>query len=95
MLPSLRLPLAAIAAACAAASLGGAHRAPPDPGLRRVGLWEQHVTIDDGAYAIPASQICLDAATAQKLTVVGAQMDRALCRAYALTRRGPGRWSFR
>lgn len=61
---------------------------------RRFGLWEQHLTLDDGTYAIPTSRMCIDAAAEPRLTLVGAQMDRAQCGAYRFGRGARGDWSF-
>jgi len=86
--PAARLLILASAIACAAA-------APAAEPLRRAGLWDQQLTIDDGSYAIPLSQMCIDAKTAPRLTIVGAQMDRSQCETYALAPRAEGGWSFR
>src|SRR5665213_4282890 len=61
---------------------------------RKAGLWEQHLKIDDGSYPIPVATMCIDAKAEERLTLVGAQMDRRQCSSYQMTGRGDGSWSF-
>jgi hypothetical protein len=61
---------------------------------RQFGLWQQTLTLDDGSYVIPPSQMCIDAKTEPRLTLVGAQMDRAQCSEYHMARQPGGKWSF-
>ncbi len=78
--------LASLALCCAVAADGAPHR--------QFGRWEQQLTLDDGSYAIPVSQMCVDAKTEPRLTLVGAQMDRAQCTAYRIEKKVGGGWSF-
>ena len=70
-----------------------AHAGEDEP-RRRSGLWQMQLTLDDGSYTIPASEMCIDAKTEARLTLVGAQMDRARCSSYRLAKRADGSWSF-
>jgi len=59
---------------------------------RKPGLWRQELTFDGGAYPVPPSEMCLDAASDQKMTLVGAQMQRSRCAAYGAKRQVDGSW---
>lgn len=60
---------------------------------RKPGLWRQQLTFDGGGYPIPPSEMCVDAASERRLTLVGAQMQRNLCAAYRVKRRRDGAWA--
>ena len=60
--------------------------------MRASGLWSFHLVYDDGAYAIPDSQICLDKRAETRLTIVGAQMDQRKCERYLLNPVAPGKY---
>lgn len=85
------MPLACLGLLIAVATPGFAGDEPH----RRAGLWRQQSTLDDGSYPIPVSEMCIDAATEPRLTLVGAQMDRAQCSRYTLEKVADGDWSFR
>jgi hypothetical protein len=80
----LVLLLSAAATAALAADVGP---------QRRAGLWRQQLTFDGGAYPVPSSDMCVDAASERRMTLVGAQMQRNLCSAYKVKRRGDGAWT--
>ncbi len=61
--------------------------------VRKPGLWQIELTIDDGSYAIPPSQMCIDAGAEKRLTLVGAQMDRRECSAYQVRKQPDGSWT--
>ncbi len=84
----------ALAAAIGAVTAGAAWSQADAP-QRAAGLWTFHLVYDDGSYPIPDSQICIDPAAEQRLTIVGAQMDRTKCDGYALTPTGAGTWAVR
>ena len=81
--------MSVLAATAATAATPGGNIGPH----RRAGLWEQSLTIDDGRYQIPPSQMCIDAAADKNLTLVGSQMDRRLCSAYAVEKGADGGWT--
>jgi hypothetical protein len=72
-----------VAALLAAPSLAyalTAALAASDAPQRRLGLWRQELTLDNGSHAIPISEMCSRTAT----HLVGAQMDRARCSIYRI-----------
>ncbi|MDR3526126.1 MAG: hypothetical protein P4L57_02530 [Rhizomicrobium sp.] len=79
--------------AAVAGLLASSAAADDFPG-RQFGLWQQTLTLDDGRYVIPPSQMCIDAKTEPRLTLVGAQMDRGHCSEYHMVQQADGRWSF-
>jgi hypothetical protein len=81
--------LPAIALVCAATAAMAADAGPQ----RRAGLWRQQLTFDSGAYPVPPSDMCVDAASERRMTLVGAQMQRNLCTAYKVRRRKDGAWT--
>ena len=52
----------------------GCAAAADDAPHRQFGRWEQQLTLDDGSYAIPVSQMCIDAKTEPRLTLAGAAL---------------------
>jgi len=80
-------------AAGAPAASGATAQGLPGKPRRKPGLWEQHVSLG-GTDAVETSQICIDDATEQKLSMFGAQVNRNRCKTYQLTRKGDGSWAF-
>jgi hypothetical protein len=66
---------------------------PKETPNRKPGLWQIQLTIDDGSYAIPTSQMCIDAGAEKRLTLVGAQMDRKECSTYRVSKQRDGTWT--
>lgn len=60
---------------------------------RKPGLWQIQLTLDDGSYAIPPSQMCIDASAEKRLTLVGAQMNRNKCATYHVSKQRDGAWA--
>lgn len=92
----IRVKSAALALAASALlgilRLANASEPKEDTPSRKPGLWQIQLTIDDGSYAIPASQMCIDASAEKRLTLAGAQMDRKACSTYLVSRQRDGTW---
>jgi hypothetical protein len=83
-----------------AASGQAAAPAAPAPSLtasglpqRKPGLWSQAMTSDRTDHALPAVQVCLDAATDAQMSVMGSQMTRKACQKGQLTHNLDGSWA--
>jgi hypothetical protein len=72
--------------------LSNASEPKEDMPNRKPGLWQIQLTIDDGSFAIPASQMCIDLSAEKRLTLAGAQMDRKACSTYLVSRQRDGTW---
>lgn len=91
-------PILLLAAAGAAAVLLGAcadltgwnHEAATP--VRAPGEWLVALDYDGAAHPVPVSRICLDRAADERMTIVGAQMDRRQCSTYRIGRVGYGQW---
>ena len=53
---------------------------------RKLGLWEQRLTFVGANYSVPASRMCIYAATEPRRSLIGAQMDRNRCETYRIKR---------
>ncbi|MEO8811952.1 MAG: DUF3617 family protein [Caulobacteraceae bacterium] len=60
---------------------------------RRAGLWEQTSTQDGRAGRLGVVRMCIDAATDSKLSIVGQNIDKAMCRR-TVDRLPDGVWRF-
>ena len=90
--PSSAPASGAPAASSAAASAAPVGAVPAKP-RRKPGLWEQHLS-EGGTDTVQTSQVCIDDATEQKLSMAGAQPSRESCKTYQLTRKPDGSWAF-
>jgi hypothetical protein len=90
-----RLKLAALGALLAlgaCAEIRGWNHDAATP-VRAPGLWAVAVSYDNGAEMIPVSDICLDAASDARMTIVGAQMNRGDCSTYQASRTAHETWT--
>jgi hypothetical protein len=82
-------PASGQAAAPAAPSAPSANLLPQ----RKPGLWSQQIAVADSAHAMPAMQVCLDAASDAKLSMMGSQMSHKNCQTGQLTHNLDGSWA--
>jgi hypothetical protein len=86
-------PAASGGPAASSAAASAAPPAEPAKPRRKPGLWEQHLSLG-GTDMVQTSQICIDDATEQKLSMFGAQVNRQMCKTYQLMRKLDGSWAF-
>lgn len=83
----------------AASSSATAPAGPPAPltasslPQRKPGLWSQKIAMEGVAFAMPASQVCLDAASDARISMIGAQAGRKACASSQITRNLDGSWT--
>jgi hypothetical protein len=92
-----RLNLAALsvlAALGACANVTGWNHPAATP-VRAPGLWAVAVSYDNGARMLPVGGLCLDKLSDARMTIVGAQTNRADCSNYQEHRTGYETWTVR
>ena len=67
--------------------------APLELPHQKVGLWQQSVSRDGTAMAAGSSQVCLDAAVEDKMSVFGQQMANKMCQSQKVAHNLDGSWS--
>jgi hypothetical protein len=72
---------------------GAVMAAPPGLPHQKVGLWQQDMSRDGTAMAAASSQVCLDAAAEDKMSVFGQQMANKMCQGQKVTHNLDGTWS--
>jgi hypothetical protein len=72
---------------------GAALAAPLELPHQKVGLWQQSVSRDGTAMAAGSSQVCLDAAVEDKMSVFGQQMANKMCQSQKVAHNLDGSWS--
>lgn len=66
--------------------------APPVP-TRKPGIWELRMSMQDVDF-VQVSRLCIDAATDERLSILGPQNPKDQCRNNQATRRMDGSWMF-
>jgi len=84
--------LGAIMALGACADMTGWNHEAAAP-VRGPGLWAVAVSYDNGAKMVPVGGVCLDKASEARMTIVGAQTDRADCSSYQARRTDHETWT--
>ena len=85
-------PASGAPAAASAASAAPPAALPTKP-HRQPGLWEQHVSID-GLEGVQTSQLCIDAASEDQLSLYSARATSGRCETNQILRKLDGTWAF-